>query len=137
MAARKSELILKKVARNATRAELTELADLKRLSGARRDLLAPLPIEEARALYGGSRETGVAAPILMKPCARPTHSLLLMRRMLEDTGLKATRITGSIGSGCGTSSAFVVSFASGGNVGLKPKVNLTSITYCRDQVTLI
>ncbi len=51
MATRKSELILKKVARNATKAELTELADLKRLSGARRDLLAPLPIEEARALY--------------------------------------------------------------------------------------
>ncbi len=51
MATRKSELILKKAARNATKAELTELADLKRLSGARRNLLAPLPIEEARRMY--------------------------------------------------------------------------------------
>jgi len=48
---RKSELIQKKVARTATKSELTELADLKRLSAARRNLLAPLPMEEARRMY--------------------------------------------------------------------------------------
>jgi hypothetical protein len=30
---------------------LAELADLKRLSAARRNLLAPLPMKEARALF--------------------------------------------------------------------------------------
>jgi hypothetical protein len=50
-ATRKSELIQKKVARTATKPELAELADLKRLSAARRNLLAPLPMEEARRMY--------------------------------------------------------------------------------------
>lgn len=50
-AARKSELIRLKVERKASKAELSELAELKRLSAARRDLLAPLPVEEARQTY--------------------------------------------------------------------------------------
>ena len=50
-AARKSELIRLKVEQKASKTELSELAELKRLSAARRDLLAPLPVEEARRTY--------------------------------------------------------------------------------------
>lgn len=50
-AVRKSELIRLKVERKASRADLSELSDLKRLSAARRDLLAPVPVEEARRTY--------------------------------------------------------------------------------------
>lgn len=50
-AVRKSELILKKAARTASPEDLAELLELKRLSAARRDLLAPPPIAEAQQLY--------------------------------------------------------------------------------------
>ena len=50
-AVRKSELILKKAARTASSEDLAELSELKRLSAARRDLLAPPPIAEAQQLY--------------------------------------------------------------------------------------
>ena len=50
-AVRKSELILKKAARTASQEDLAELLELKRLSAARRDLLAPPPIAEAQQLY--------------------------------------------------------------------------------------
>ncbi|MGL4401695.1 MAG: HsdM family class I SAM-dependent methyltransferase [Luteolibacter sp.] len=49
--ARKSELIRLKAERNASKTELSELVELKRLSAARRNLLAPLPVEEARRTY--------------------------------------------------------------------------------------
>jgi len=44
-AARKEELIEKKVRRNATAEELTELQELKRLTSARRELFVPLPVK--------------------------------------------------------------------------------------------
>ncbi len=50
-AARKSELILKKATRTASAENLAELSELKRLSAARRDLLAPPPIAEVRQMY--------------------------------------------------------------------------------------
>ena len=50
-AARKSELILKKTTGTASPADLSELMELKRLSAARRDLLAPPPIAAAQQLY--------------------------------------------------------------------------------------
>ncbi len=50
-AVRKSELILKKAAHTASTEDLVELLELKRLSVARRDLLAPPPIAEAKQIY--------------------------------------------------------------------------------------
>jgi len=50
-AKRKSSLIEKKVQRRASEQELHELANLKRLAGARTELLAPLPLAEWRALH--------------------------------------------------------------------------------------
>lgn len=62
LAARKSELIRLKVERKASDDELNELTKLKRLSSARRELLAPLPIEEARRNYEELlRRTGSAS----------------------------------------------------------------------------
>ncbi|MCF7731591.1 MAG: SAM-dependent methyltransferase [Akkermansiaceae bacterium] len=51
LAERKSALVRKKAARKATAADLVELAELKRLSVGRLDLLAPLPLAEAEAAY--------------------------------------------------------------------------------------
>lgn len=48
---RKTNLIEKKVQKTATKEELDELMELKRLSAARRDLLAPLPLAHALALH--------------------------------------------------------------------------------------
>ncbi|MBP9224722.1 MAG: N-6 DNA methylase [Verrucomicrobiales bacterium] len=49
-AARKTDLVEKKVAQTATPSELKELAELKRLSGARLDLLHPLPIDKLKSV---------------------------------------------------------------------------------------
>lgn len=56
LAERKSILIRKKAAKKAGPAELKELAKLKRLSAARRDLLAPLPMAEAEAFFTEATE---------------------------------------------------------------------------------
>lgn len=48
--ARKEELVEKKVRRNATTVELAELQNLKRLTSARRELLAPLPMQGAEKM---------------------------------------------------------------------------------------
>jgi len=50
IAARKTDLVEKKVARTATPSDLKELTELKRLSSARLELLHPLPIDELRSI---------------------------------------------------------------------------------------
>lgn len=52
-AKRKSVLIEKKVKHRASPAALQELKELKRLAGARTELLAPLPVAEWRAIHDG------------------------------------------------------------------------------------
>jgi len=55
---RKTDLIEKKVRKTATKKDLDELSELKRLSAARRDFLAPLPLAHARTVHDEiARET--------------------------------------------------------------------------------
>lgn len=49
-AARKTDLVEKKVARTASHSELVELSELKHLSAARLELLHPLPIDELKSV---------------------------------------------------------------------------------------